>query len=579
VSVRVCSQCSREYEAGVERCPRDGASTFVLEPTVVRSSREAATDALNVEPKRAARVSAQLDADVPQRIPRPPANLGDQRGAPGDAKGGSTAAVPDRTTVVDPLIGAQVGEYVINGLLGQGGMGIVYEAFQPVIGKRVAIKCLKRELAADPEEEARLLAEARAANSIGHRGIIDIFSFGTLADGRRYFAMEYLTGRPLSDRIDQGPMAVLETLRLMDEILAPLAAAHAAGVIHRDLKPNNIFLVAQPDGTTFVKLLDFGLAKLGRGTTPQTNVKRIHGTPEFMAPEQARGQAVSPRTDLYALGVIAYEMLTGRAPFEAEAFMEVVQMHLSEPVPRLSTRRRGVPPDLEALVTRLMAKSPDERPQSAAAVRAELAQMLRSFEAPGPVTEPSFPAVFLPLHAQPALEPSPLAPPLHGVQPDPKPTVPTADTRVLAASVGARPALPEAGGATAPRPRGKQRRHRRAPRYALWGLGAAAVALVLALSGLWLLPKLPAAAPPLGAPELREQPPRDRLPVEGRLRLQQLRRAWEEARAARPPGEALRWDAALERLEADARAPDADPQAVSQAADRFAREALGGRAP
>jgi serine/threonine-protein kinase len=293
---------------------------------------------------------------------------------------GGAAEDPDEGT--DRTLGSLIGEYRVKGLIGEGGMGQVYEGVQPVIGKRVAIKLLRRELASEKGEAQRLLGEARAVNAIGHRGIIDIFSFGALPDGRQYFVMEYLSGCSLSAHVKQhGALPVEDVLRILDEILAALGAAHAAGVIHRDLKPSNIFLVRQPDGSTFVKVLDFGLAKqapVARGETPQTRVSRVMGTPEFMAPEQARGQAVGPRTDLYAVGVIAFELLTGERPFQAETPYEVVNMHLNKAPSPPSSRLRGLPPELDDLVLRLLAKAPQDRPPSAEAVRDELKRLKRA---------------------------------------------------------------------------------------------------------------------------------------------------------------------------------------------------------
>ncbi|MBL8918262.1 MAG: serine/threonine protein kinase [Myxococcaceae bacterium] len=301
-------------------------------------------------------------------------------GMPVCPRDGSPAEDPDEGT--DRTIGTLIGEYRVKGLIGEGGMGQVYEGLQPVIGKRVAIKLLRRELATDKDEAQRLLAEARAVNAIGHRGIIDIFSFGALPDGRQYFVMEYLSGCSLSAHLKQhGALPIEDVLRILDEILAALGAAHAAGVIHRDLKPSNIFLVKQPDGSTFVKVLDFGLAKqapVARGETPQTRVSRVMGTPEFMAPEQARGQAVGPRTDLYAVGVIAFELLTGERLFHAETPYEVVNMHLNKAPSPPSSRLPGVPPELDDLVLRLLEKAPRDRPASAEAVREELKRLKRA---------------------------------------------------------------------------------------------------------------------------------------------------------------------------------------------------------
>ena len=291
----------------------------------------------------------------------------------------------DGGAAVDPgdeIIGTMIGEYRVKGVIGEGGMGQVYEGLQPVIGKRVAIKLLRRELATDKVEAARLLGEARSVNAIGHRGIIDIFSFGALPDGRQYFVMEHLSGVSLSQHIRMhGALPVEDTLKLLDEMLAALGAAHGAGVIHRDFKPSNIFLVSQPDGSSFVKLLDFGIAKIApyaRGETPQTSVSRVMGTPEFMAPEQARGQSVGPRTDLYALGVVTFAMLTGEHLFDADNPFEIVNMHLSK-APRVpSSVRSEVPPEVDSLVLSLLEKDPQDRPPSAEAVREQLKRLRKT---------------------------------------------------------------------------------------------------------------------------------------------------------------------------------------------------------
>ncbi|HVE84876.1 MAG TPA: serine/threonine-protein kinase [Myxococcales bacterium] len=281
----------------------------------------------------------------------------------------------------DPLIGERLGDYQVVERIGEGAMGIVYRGFQPLIRKRVAIKVLKPEVAEDPGQARRLLAEAQSVNAIGHRGIIDIFGFGEVPDGRHYLVMEYLEGQSLDRLIaDRGAMFPLEAIPLLIEICSALAAAHARGIVHRDLKPSNVFVVAQPDGAQFIKLLDFGLAKRGEGPrslTPQTGSMRIVGTPEYIAPEQARSEPVSPRTDLYALGVMAYEMLTGRLPFRAESPIEMVMQHLETRPPKPSSLVVELPPRLDDLVVRMMAKEPSKRPNTADEVRTELISIER----------------------------------------------------------------------------------------------------------------------------------------------------------------------------------------------------------
>jgi serine/threonine-protein kinase len=243
----------------------------------------------------------------------------------------------------DPVIGKEVSGYVVKGKLGTGGMGIVYEGEQPVIGKRVAIKVLRPEIANDPDVVERLVAEARAVNQVGHRGIIDVFGFGRLPDGRHCIVMEYLDGESLEHLIsglktEHRLMPILEVLNILDELLSALSAAHSAGVVHRDLKPSNIFLCKQRDGTRFVKVLDFGIAKLGVNSAAHSNASLMVGTPAYMAPEQSRGGKVSPALDLYAVGCLAFELLTGQPVFPATSIVEVITKHQSATPPRVDRK-------------------------------------------------------------------------------------------------------------------------------------------------------------------------------------------------------------------------------------------------
>ncbi len=295
----------------------------------------------------------------------------------------------------DALVGAKLGEYVVDERIGQGGMGIVYRGRQPVIGKTVAIKVLRPEVAAeDPTLVQRLLAEARAANAVGHHGIIDIFSFGETPNGQHYFVMEYLVGQPLSELLgSRGRLSQAETITLLDGFLGALGSAHAAGVVHRDLKPSNLFLVHQPDGTRFVKILDFGLAKLSEPGGPNTAPGVAVGTPEYTAPEQLRAERVDPRADLYSVGVLAFQMLTGKRPFAAVEAAEVIEKVMTSPVPRVSSQEPRVLPAFDDLVYRLMKKRPADRPASAEEVRRELASIKRIVEAEEPSTQATDPAL------------------------------------------------------------------------------------------------------------------------------------------------------------------------------------------
>ncbi|HEX8699864.1 MAG TPA: protein kinase, partial [Myxococcaceae bacterium] len=273
----------------------------------------------------------------------------------------------------------------------RGGAGIVYEGEHPVIGRKVAIKILRPEFS-EGGGARDLISEARAASSIRHRGIIDVFGFGSIPHVGQYLVMEYLEGAPLDEVISQrAPMRETEVVGLLDELLSALSAAHAKGVIHRDLKPGNIFVVHDSSGAESVKVLDFGLAKRStapNGTSPQTRASMIVGTPEYMAPEQATGQAVGPHTDLYSVGVIAFEMLTRRLPFEGASAMAIAIQHVQAQPPAPSTFV-DIHPALEDLVLRLLSKTAAQRPATAEATRRELKAIARQLADGATRLEPS----------------------------------------------------------------------------------------------------------------------------------------------------------------------------------------------
>ncbi len=299
--------------------------------------------------------------------------------APSQSKLGAVSKGPK-----DPLIGTTVSGYVVKGKIGSGGMGIVYEGEQPTIGKRVAIKVLRPEIADNPEQVKRLVEEARAVNTVGHRGIIDVFGFGEVNDGRQCIVMEFLDGEALMDllgrnRKEHRAMPTHEVMVILEEMLSALGAAHGAGVVHRDLKPSNIFLCRQRDGSRYVKILDFGIAKLGvHGATPQTEASTLVGTPSYMAPEQARGGVISPALDLYAVGVIAFEMITGQLPFVGSSVVEVLMKHAEDSPVRPSTLLMSIPDDVDELILRLLAKKPEDRYPSAEAVRGEVKRIRKA---------------------------------------------------------------------------------------------------------------------------------------------------------------------------------------------------------
>ncbi|MEL6339301.1 MAG: serine/threonine-protein kinase [Myxococcota bacterium] len=256
--------------------------------------------------------------------------------------------------------GTKVGDYLIQERIGTGGMGQVYRAEQPLIGKSVAIKVLRRELSFDPISGERFLREARAANSIRHQGIVDVFGFSQLADGRRYMVMELLQGESLAQRLERdGPQHLLWTLSVVRQIAEVLVAVHAAGVIHRDIKPANVFVLG--DNET-VKVLDFGVAKVESQSAGFTSTGLVLGSLGYTSPEQARGKQLDGRSDIYALGVLFFELLFGRRFIESDNFADA----MFEQRQAANSRARRLWPTLDRdtleLLETMVSLSPDERP-------------------------------------------------------------------------------------------------------------------------------------------------------------------------------------------------------------------------
>ncbi|HEX4423359.1 MAG TPA: serine/threonine-protein kinase [Kofleriaceae bacterium] len=324
------------------------------------------------------------------------------------------------------------GRYRIKSKLGEGGMGEVYAAEHVHIEKRLAIKLLRPEIVSNPEAVTRFRQEARSSSSIGHRNIIAIEDFGQLADGRIYMCMELLNGAALNDMITQ-PMAIDRLLNILIQTGHGLAAAHAKGIVHRDMKPENIFVTIGASGEDIPKILDFGIAKVA-GNDGQNHLTRtgtIFGTPFYMAPEQALGNPVDARTDIYAVGVIMYECFSGSLPFQGDSFMGILTQHITmEPEPvaqRAAKAGRHMPPGLAEIITRCMQKNPAQRFTVMDELVNALIQIYRGIVGPGMSTYmEAFPVAPSPGHS---FQPTP--PPMTGPVPMP-----------VSASYGSAPVIP-----------------------------------------------------------------------------------------------------------------------------------------
>ncbi|EYF03936.1 serine/threonine protein kinase [Chondromyces apiculatus] len=293
----------------------------------------------------------------------------------------------------DPYIGTTFDHrYKIERLLGEGGMGFVYLARHKVIDKKVAVKVLRAELARDEEIFERFVQEARAASSVGNPHIVDVSDFGDLPDGSKYFVMEYLEGSSLSQIIDgPGEITVDFIYKVSLQMADGLAAAHSGGIVHRDLKPDNVYVVRRGKDAEFVKILDFGIAKVTTDAESRlTRAGAVFGTPHYMSPEQAAGAPIDLRTDIYSMGVMLYELGSRQLPFTADNFMGILTQHMYKaPVPLralLSGPGPTCPPALEAIILKCLSKKPESRYQTMAELREDM-ETARSGGVPKAVPE------------------------------------------------------------------------------------------------------------------------------------------------------------------------------------------------
>ncbi len=273
----------------------------------------------------------------------------------------------------DPLVGQSFDKYEVIRRIGEGGMGLVFEAQHTVIEKQVAMKVLREDFSKRPEVVERFRQEAKSASRIGHQNIVDISDFGTTPLGQSYFVMEFLEGEDLANVLArEGTVGMERSLHILIQCCQALGAAHDKGIVHRDMKPENIFLTARGGDPDFVKIVDFGIAKMSDIETPGepgrklTKTGMIFGTPEYMSPEQAAGKPLDHRVDVYALGVILFELATGRVPFVGDSFMGILTQHMFEEPPSLRevNPQVKITSELELVISRALAKDPDARYQT-----------------------------------------------------------------------------------------------------------------------------------------------------------------------------------------------------------------------
>lgn len=287
----------------------------------------------------------------------------------------SVSAIP-----IDPLLGHTLDDkYLLEARLGVGGMGTVYRAKHLLIDRGVAVKVLNPRFVEDEAAKARFRREAKAAGRLQHTNAVGVTDFGQTADGYVYIVMELLEGKTLRDLLSkEAPLDVARSVSIMMQVSAAVAAAHAAGIIHRDLKPANIFIVQRSDVPALVKVLDFGIAKVAADSLDEddrltlTQVGAMIGTPRYMSPEQCSGSPLTTAADVYSLGVILYEMLTGTVPFSGSTPLAIAMKHSTEAPRRPTEFVPSIPQALEAIVLHAMEKNPDDRPANAEAFRLEL---------------------------------------------------------------------------------------------------------------------------------------------------------------------------------------------------------------
>ncbi|MBN8659606.1 MAG: serine/threonine protein kinase [Candidatus Melainabacteria bacterium] len=371
---KICNVCGRFFPGYANFCAFDRSSLEVLKGQPVKITTT--PEALPTAPRVANPTAAELGGDtVDVSKYSQPAEL---TAGPGDFDDDEEADGP-----YSALIGKTIdGKYLIQNVLGEGGMAVVYKANHVQMERTVVIKVMQGWLLSNKNSIERFERECKLTAKLNHPNIVSVYDVGSIGGKEPYLVMEYIKGEALADKIhSQGALPYATTGNIIVQMCRGLQEAHSMGIIHRDLKPDNVLLQHKSDRPDWVKIVDFGISNLVHGSKRLTKTGRMVGTPEYIAPEQLKDRPIDIRTDLYAIGIMMFEMLTGKVPFEGESAESILMKHLLEDAPPISSVR----PDIlevgnpfEPIISKLLKKEPDDRYQTATELRLDVEQALNT---------------------------------------------------------------------------------------------------------------------------------------------------------------------------------------------------------
>ncbi len=360
-AAKLCPLCKKIYPPYASFCAHDRSALLSVSsenPTMSHNSLPAQT-----APQAAVQAAAQQQQQQPQQPP--PAN--------------QAVDPEEEDSAYANLIGKTIeGKYLVQSVLGEGGMAVVYRAYHKAMDRTVVIKVMQGWLLSNRNSVERFERECKLTAKLAHPNIITVYDVGAINNKEPYLVMEYIKGEALADKIGrQGALPVATAANIMIQICRGLQEAHSIGIIHRDLKPDNVLLQDKSDRPDWVKIVDFGISNLVHGSKRLTKTGRMVGTPEYIAPEQLKDKPIDIRTDIYSLGIMMFEMLTGRVPFEGESAEAILMKHLlEEPPPMAECREDKQSTPFDEIVSKCLHKNPDERYQTATELRLDVEQAL-----------------------------------------------------------------------------------------------------------------------------------------------------------------------------------------------------------